>query len=948
MRTNRTLWVAVGATATIALGSLVVTPAEAAAPTMIHTGTATRISEYPVPLTVGTRVTIETADLSTGSDTVLHLLSPSGTQVAVNDNVGASPRSRVSYTPPSNGTYRVVVRARTNSTAGTATLRRNGSVWRTGVQFGGWSLSLASLRARESLETVRLPGGAGPNHSLYVLKSDDLGIAVRRVGGGTGGAAAYQPGSALGTRTVVVGVPRGHTSGAVRLLRNDAGISGHDSDGDRLGNELESQLGTCSNRTQIVRGFECSRAADARDTDGDGIRDLWEVLGRRDGTPHQPLPLWGSDPRHKDLFVEVDFMKRRAAEPSMKMPPQEVRDFAAYYQDQVGNPSALKQALHAAVLRNPDGRTGIAVHLDTGVVPGTRAEATLYGNWGGYSVVPPVSEGQGADFTTAWKTWMSPMRRGIFRYALPYSSGGGSVPINSFAFAWGLGSGWLGAHESGHAMGLGHSGPDNITPNVDVNCKPNYPSLMNYAYQSVPNQVGFADGTGTYGLNNAAVKEYAAVPPSNTAYLDVLENVFRYYVDRTNGHVDWNRDGVIAPDGATVRAYVNYKPGGGGCEYTRYNPYNFKDASARRSPTLVRLGNRLYAFYSEDGVVKYRYSTGSWNCSAPGPTCGTNSFGSERSTGVPVSLGFDAERIREVSTGRDRILLVATDGYGVIRERRLSVNVLGTESWSATATIDASPSEGQPSLARIDNGASVYLAYLALDNQVRTKRLWTGGGWEAETVARTPSGGTIAVNSDASPAIAQVYTPYQTTKGLYGVFADAESRLQLYWHNPATGFWEKTDVLESHPKITGRPSMAWVPRSTAAETPGRLYLAYADDQRVARWMMSYVKVTKNSDGSVTKAPKIGLAGPFDNVWAKVWGIDLYYESGKDTNLRALLSWAIPKWDRDLQFRPKADGIQDFRYVNYDDWKVLRVNLCRNVVNPGGTVSGPPTCPNRDW
>lgn len=47
----------------------------------------------------------------------------------------------------------------------------------------------------------------------------------------------------------------------------------------------------------------------------------------------------------------------------------------------------------------------------------------------------------------------------------------------------------------------------------------------------------------------------------------------------------------------------------------------------------------------------------------------------------------------------------------------------------------------------------------------------------------------------------------------------------------------------------------------------------------------YVKVTKNSDGSLTKAPKIGLAGPFDNVWAKVWGIDLYYESGKDTNLR---------------------------------------------------------------
>lgn len=112
-------------------------------------------------------------------------------------------------------------------------------------------------------------------------------------------------------------------------------------------------------------------------------------------------------------------------------------------------------------------------------------------------------------------------------------------------------------------------------------------------------------------------------------------------------------------------------------------------------------------------------------------------------------------------------------------------------------------------------------------------------------------------------------------------------------------------------------------------------------------MMSYGNVTKNSDGSLTKTPRIGLAGPFDNVWGKVWGIDLPYDPGRDTNLRALLSWAIPTWDQDLKLRPKADGIQDFRYVD-DDWKALRVNLCRNVVNPGGTVSDPPNCPTRDW
>ncbi|MGH3737337.1 MAG: hypothetical protein ACRDT6_17240 [Micromonosporaceae bacterium] len=224
---------------------------------------------------------------------------------------------------------------------------------------------------------------------------------------------------------------------------------------------------------------------------------------------------------------------------------------------------------------------------------------------------------------------------------------------------------------------------------------------MNYAY-SAQAGIGFADGTGTYGLNNTKLKEYAAVPPSNTAYLDVLENVFDYYVDRANGHVDWNRDGVIAPSGTTVRAYANYKPGGGGCEFTRYNAYGASGVVSRAAPALARVGNRLYAFYTVDGLVKYRYSTGTWNCPEPGAECGTNSFGSERSTGLYAAQGFDVERIRE--GGADRILLVATGSTGVLRERRLSVSWVGAESWSATATISASPAAGQPSLAKIDTG----------------------------------------------------------------------------------------------------------------------------------------------------------------------------------------------------------------------------------------------------
>ncbi|MGH3737338.1 MAG: hypothetical protein ACRDT6_17245 [Micromonosporaceae bacterium] len=233
---------------------------------------------------------------------------------------------------------------------------------------------------------------------------------------------------------------------------------------------------------------------------------------------------------------------------------------------------------------------------------------------------------------------------------------------------------------------------------------------------------------------------------------------------------------------------------------------------------------------------------------------------------------------------------------------------------------------------------------------MRTKRLWTGGGWEDEHIARTPTGTALTMGSAASPAIAQVYAPGRATRELYGAFADATNRLRFYRYDVGTGDWVPAPVLESNPMITGRPSMAWVPNSTGAEYPGRLYLAYQSPDRVIRWMMSYTRVTENPDGTVTKAPLIGVAGPFDNVWGTGYGIELFFEPGRDTNLRALLTWSSDKPERDgkLTFRPKADGIQDVRYVNYDDWQVLRVNLCRNVVNPGGLVSNPVSCPSADW
>ena len=121
-----------------------------------------------------------------------------------------------------------------------------------------------------------------------------------------------------------------------------------------------------------------------------------------------------------------------------------------------------------------------------------------------------------------------------------------------------------------------------------------------------------------------------------------------------------------------------------------------------------------------------------------------------------------------------------------------------------------------------------------------------------------------------------------------------------------------------------------------------------EKERTVRMMTSYVRVSENIDGTLTKDLRVGLYAPFDNVWNYAFGIDLFFEPGVDSNLRALQTLAINKpgrWAK-VQFRPKADGINDFTMTNYNDWEVMNLSLCKNVVNPGGLLTVPAVnCPD---
>ena len=105
---------------------------------------------------------------------------------------------------------------------------------------------------------------------------------------------------------------------------------------------------------------EFSRALCLKDSDGDGIFDCWETPGEgidwnADGIIDLDLNSLGTQPDHKDVFVEVDYMNDRR-------PANSVFYEVASAFDEVSN----------FLVQNPDGNDGIKLHIQfdsTDVIP---------------------------------------------------------------------------------------------------------------------------------------------------------------------------------------------------------------------------------------------------------------------------------------------------------------------------------------------------------------------------------------------------------------------------------------------------------------------------------------------------------------------------------------------------------------------------------------------------
>jgi hypothetical protein len=696
-----------------------------------------------------------------------------------------------------------------------------------------------------------------------------------------------------------------------------------DGDADGVGRELERALRTCDGpdesgcSSSMLAPYYRSVAHATADTDHDGLRDGDELFGV--AARGLDFPAWGADPRHKDVFVEVDRQERVEA-PGLS--ESDIAGIAGYFAG--GSASDLK---------NPDQLPGVRLHLDIGSTPQLAAHAGLFGDWGGSDVAESgdYKEARGTDFT--------PERRGYFRYALLTRRGTGQSSGAALTVNRDFHRVSLFAHELGHTLGLKHHGADDWGA---YNCKPNYFSLMNYVFQN-RGDVGFSRRSGTR-LDPARILESAG--PYGIPARALRESPFDF--DVMAGGVDWNRDGIISH--APVRAALTWATWKS-CDAAGRGRITLAKDVRDATPVLVRAGANLYALWLDrEGHVQERHAA--YPCPRATPRDSCLQWSPSAALPVPHALRHiaaveqDAGSIALAYVREDRAL-----GVSVLRLDAASPSLVSDVALPEDARSDHAPAIvwQQVDAARYGVARVLSVFYRAAGDTGELVQASTDRADRPFQLRAVLDANGNALSSARGPTLAAL-----GTGELCAVFPDVEGYARFFCYDARSDAF--TDLSRAAfyaglgPFSAGEVGIAYHYYRDADGLPvtddasrGAVYLAFTevdpDSKRYSDIPSLLISQWLSAAHAARERIDFRWRGRLIDQWTTLAPATrvAFYEDESSDGLAALMNVHHSNGSSQIDFLPVADGSFDAALGAGNDFQIMERGIC--AVLRGNAICG---------